>query len=1309
MVDLQKNKKEKEGVLFNSALSRKNNKSVFCKLLIFLFIYSILITICSNLIIYKDSYITLKVSQPGTHKIFDSGTNPDEIWIDGIKKEDSVTSSFNLNPSNIVKLIWTNEITTCDNMFNGCDSIIEMNFTNFDAKECSSTNCMFSGCSSLISLDLSGFITSNSLTVMSSMFRDCKKLISLNLSTFDTSEVTNFGHMLCNCEKLKWVDISNFNTEKITFLDNMFNGCKSLTSINLSNFKTPNLVNIKSMFKECESLKIIDFPNLDIRNVANNDNLKDIFVNCKNLEYINIKNFDSNGNIKNESFFGTPKNMIICIDNNKKEKISELTNDNNNCILISCNGNLPDYKFKKNSDNNCYAEDCFKTTYQYEYNYTCYQNCLSQTYNNNYICEDCHPDCAECEGLFTEENSNCKSCESSEKFLNYGNCVNNCSRGFYLNESTLQNTCKCELEQCLTCSNESLNQNLCTLCDEKSGFYPIIDNMDNSYSQFLNCSISQEGYYFNNSVSGYKLCYSTCKSCNKSGSEEKHNCIECKNDYLYKIYFEEYINCYNICSHFYYFDEDKSSSICTLDNNCPQNYNKLIEDKKVCTFSCSKDQLYRYEFRKKCFKECPENSTERTNNKELEGFELDTKYFCKPICNEAFPYEIILIQECVDYCSIESLLNKSCVVNYQSEQDKSSTKIFDVIIKKIDDLLNSEDYNTSDIENGKNEVIVYEQMTITLTTTKNQKNDENNNVTTINLGDCERILKEAYNISDNETLFMKKIDVQQEGMMIPKIEFDVYYKLNGKNLIKLNISYCHNSKIDISIPAKINSQEIDKYNSSSGYYNDICYISTTDTGTDITLKDRKNEFISNNKTLCQENCVLAVYNSSINKAKCSCDIVESSENFGDIKIDNTKFFENFIDIKNIANVYLLMCYKSLFTKKGLINNYGSYTIIGIILVHFIIIIIYYLGNFYSQIQKKIDKILKAIKIIELLKLPIKAGQNKAGLKNIKNKNEKCNKKIEIKSKNKKVTNFKKKKSYQKKETKQNPPIKKMTKNIKIKNSFKNDSNLNRFIQETNRINNKSSVLERKSNFITTDKIMNQVNKIMPYNDDELNNLEYSLALKFDNRKYCQYYYSLLKSKHALIFTFCNNTDYNLKIIKIDLFLFNFALFFAINAIFFNDDTMHKIYKNNGVFDIIGQLPQIIYSFIISSFFSFILEMLALTDGVLLDLKKIKSKIKFNKIILKLGYKIKVKFLLYFIISTIFLILFWYYLAMFCAIYANTQIYLIKDTLLSFIFSFIEPLGIYLIPGLFRIPSLSKKHKNRYILYKMSIILQKILI
>ena len=85
---------------------------------------------------------------------------------------------------------------------------------------------------------------------------------------------------------------------------------------------------------------------------------------------------------------------------------------------------------------------------------------------------------------------------------------------------------------------------------------------------------------------------------------------------------------------------------------------------------------------------------------------------------------------------------------------------------------------------------------------------------------------------------MKKIDVIEEGMIIPKTEFDVYYKINGINLIKLNLSYCRNIKIDIFIPIKI-ADNIDKYNSSSGYYNDICYISTSDESFDIPLKDRK--------------------------------------------------------------------------------------------------------------------------------------------------------------------------------------------------------------------------------------------------------------------------------------------------------------------------------------------------------------------------------------------------------------------------------------------------------------------------------------
>ena len=74
-------------------------------------------------------------------------------------------------------------------------------------------------------------------------------------------------------------------------------------------------------------------------------------------------------------------------------------------------------------------------------------------------------------------------------------------------------------------------------------------------------------------------------------------------------------------------------------------------------------------------------------------------------------------------------------------------------------------------------------------------------------------------------------------------------------------------------------------NSSSGYYNDICYITTSDSGTDISLKDRKNIFIEENKTMCQEDCDFPEYDYSIRKATCLCKDKESSKSIIDMKIN----------------------------------------------------------------------------------------------------------------------------------------------------------------------------------------------------------------------------------------------------------------------------------------------------------------------------------------------------------------------------------------------------------------------------------------
>ena len=78
-----------------------------------------------------------------------------------------------------------------------------------------------------------------------------------------------------------------------------------------------------------------------------------------------------------------------------------------------------------------------------------------------------------------------------------------------------------------------------------------------------------------------------------------------------------------------------------------------------------------------------------------------------------------------------------------------------------------------------------------------------------------------------------------------------------------------------------------------------------------------------------------------------------------------------------------------------------------------------------------------------------------------------------------------------------------------------------------------------------------------------------------------------------------------------------------------------------------------------------------------------------------------KFLIFFAVSIILLIFFWYFISCFCAVYVNTQAILIKDTVFSFGLSMIYPFGLYFVPGFFRIPALRDKKRDKKCLYKIS--------
>ena len=252
--------------------------------------------------------------------------------------------------------------------------------------------------------------------------------------------------------------------------------------------------------------------------------------------------------------------------------------------------------------------------------------------------------------------------------------------------------------------------------------------------------------------------------------------------------------------------------------------------------------------------------------------------------------------------------------------------------------------------------------------------------------------------------------------------------------------------------------------------------------------------------------------------------------------------------------------------------------------------------------------------------------------------------------------------------------------------------------DRNNINNSSSI----SNilFLKNKKTKNN-NKNEKYNDYEINSLPYKEAIKIDKRTYIEYYLSLLRTNQLLIFAFYIKNDYNSRIIKICLFLFSFSLSYAINALFFNDSTFHIIYKDQGIFNIIYQLPQILYSSLISNIILIIIKYLSLSQYNILEIKYLKNNIKQKSDYLKKC--LKIKFILFFIIELLFLFLFWYYLSCFCIIYKNTQIYLLKDTIISFVFFLLYPIFICLLPGIFRISSL--KLSNKECLYRFSKLLQ----
>jgi hypothetical protein len=158
---------------------------------------------------------------------------------------------------------------------------------------------------------------------------------------------------------------------------------------------------------------------------------------------------------------------------------------------------------------------------------------------------------------------------------------------------------------------------------------------------------------------------------------------------------------------------------------------------------------------------------------------------------------------------------------------------------------------------------------------------------------------------------------------------------------------------------------------------------------------------------------------------------------------------------------------------------------------------------------------------------------------------------------------------------------------------------------------------------------------------------------------------------------------------------------ALNVFFFTDDSMHKIYLNYGKYDFIQSIPKMIYTTAISQLIEVFISYLSMTDKHIYQIKHIKDA-KMKKTIIFQNLKcIKFKLIGFFLFTFVFFAFYWYLISSFCAVYENTQVIFIKDSISTFLTGLIYPFILYLFPSSLRILALRDVNKKRTFIYKLS--------
>lgn len=230
----------------------------------------------------------------------------------------------------------TSKEFSMDNLFCGCNNLVNLNVANWQMNNVICLSNMFYGCHSLSLLDVSNWNTDN-FSDLSGTFGSCDKLTYLNVENWNVYNVLDISSLFYCCYNLTNLNLFNWNFKQLQKMDWTFAYCNNLNSLTIPNWDISRISSLVGTFAGLDgSLLVNILQNWDVKNVTNFSNT---FISCTNWNILApvIQNWNFTNARNIDYLFGFPStdglqdfsliNLNIC-------------NVNNVSYLFSCPSNL---------------------------------------------------------------------------------------------------------------------------------------------------------------------------------------------------------------------------------------------------------------------------------------------------------------------------------------------------------------------------------------------------------------------------------------------------------------------------------------------------------------------------------------------------------------------------------------------------------------------------------------------------------------------------------------------------------------------------------------------------------------------------------------------------------------------------------------------------------------------------------------------------------------------------------------------------------------------------------------------------------